>query len=264
MANSVYVLGGTSDTGAYYFYALRRDDEGNLFIRRDDVAGDMVSPNVFGVHKPEEFDGAFIDYDFDEGRNENHTLKYTAEEVKYEQWYWDSKLVSFYIDGEGQLVAAYGKENKWLANADYISFNEDIVPSAFTLSLYGQHQEVDVYQVLLFAGWNAVDPVEITNEGIINGITGEMPAVIIKGDYPYGVTLINNGEISGAPGYKASANISGDPGTGIDAAVECTIINTSTGTINGGTSATGGSDGYAIVGIDNVTLTDNGQIGSTI
>jgi hypothetical protein len=264
MANSVYILGGTSDNGAYYFYALRRDDEGNLFIRRDDVSGDTVSPDIFGGDKPAEFDGAFIDYDYDEGRNGDHTLKFTNDQVKYEQWFWDSKLASFYINGNGELVAAYGKENKWLANSDYITFNDTITPNAFTLTLFGTHQEVDVYQALLFAGWNSVDPVEVTNHGVIKGVTTEMAALTIKGDYPYGITLINNGEISGAPGYRASVNISGDPGTGIDAAVLCTIINTSIGTINGGASATGGSDGYAIVGIDNVTLTDNGQIGSTI
>jgi hypothetical protein len=264
MASSVYIVGGTSDSGAYYFYALRRDDDGNLFIRRDDVANDTVSPNIFGLNKPAEFDGNFIDVDYDAGRNTDHTLEHPIEDVLYEQWYWDNKLASFYIDADGELVAAYGKENKWVANTDYVAYNPDSVPTVFSITLYGRNQQVDLYEKLVFAGWNQVDPVEIINEGMIHGITTETAGLTIKGDYPYGITLINNGMIQGAPGYKASANIIGEPGSAIDANVLCTIINNASGTINGGVSATGGSAGYAISGINNVTLTNNGQIGSTI
>lgn len=264
MASNVFLVGGTSDSNAYYFYALRREDDGTLFIRRDDVANDTISPDIFGDNKPATFDGNFIDVDYDSGRNADHTLEYTEDEVKYEQWFWDNKLASFYIDADGQLVVAYGKENKWLANTDYVTFNESIIPGAFTLTLFGINQQVDLYEKLVFAGWNGVDPVEVTNQGMIHGITTETAAITIAGDYPYGVTLINNGTIGGAPGYKASTNISGDPGNAIDANVECTIINNINGVIEGGVSATGGSDGYAIVGIDNVTLTNSGQIGSTI
>lgn len=264
MSSSVYIVGGTSDSGAYYFYALRRDDEGNLFIRRDDVSNENISPDIFGPIKPSEFDGNFIDVDYFDGRNTDHTLENTTENVKYEQWYWDNKLASFYIDADGELVAAYGKENKWIANTDYVAFNELANPTTFELTLYGRNQQVDLYEKLVFAGWNQVDPVSVTNEGMIMGITTETAALTISGDYPYGITLINNGMIAGAPGFKASANVSGDPGDAINANVECTITNTSTGTIIGGTSATGGSNGYAIVGIDNVTLTNNGQVGSTI
>ena len=62
MSSNVFLLGSKSDTGAYYFYALRRDDEGNLFIRRDDVANDSVSINPFGLNKPIEFDGNLETY----------------------------------------------------------------------------------------------------------------------------------------------------------------------------------------------------------
>jgi hypothetical protein len=264
MASNVFLVGGTSDSGAYYFYALRRDDEGNLFIRRDDVANEANSIDVFGLNKPVEFDGNFIGVDYDAGRNSDHTLENTIEDVKYEQWYWDTKLASFYIDADGELVAAYGRENKWIANTDYVSYNEDATPTIFELSLYGRNQQVNLYEKLVFAGWNGVDPVEVTNEGLIHGITTESAGLTISGDYPYGITLINNGKIEGAPGYKASANITGEPGNAIDANVICTIINNADGIIQGGASATGGSDGYAIAGIDSVTLTNNGQIGSTI
>lgn len=264
MASNVFLVGGTSESGAYYFYALRRDDEGNLFIRRDDVANDVVSPNIFGVNKPVEFDGNFIDVDYDAGRKADHTLENPTSDVTYEQWYWDSKLASFYIDADGDLVAAYGRENKWIANTDYVAYNTQSVPAEFTLELYGRNQQVNLFEKLVFAGWNQVDPVVVTNNGMIHGITTETAGLTIAGDYPYGITLINNGMIHGAPGYKASANITGEPGNAIDANVLCTIINNTSGVIQGGASANGGSNGYAISGVDNVTLTNNGQIGSTI
>ena len=269
MANSTYLLGGTSDTGAYYFYALRRDDDGNLFIRRDDVTNDTNILDVFGENKPSDFDGEFIDFDFDEGRNLNHTLKYTADEVKYEQWFWDTKLVSFYLDhDDGQLVAAYGKENKWLSNDDQIIVNQASVPNDFTLELFGINKHLNAYEKLIFAGWNGIDPVVLINEGTITGTSAETAALTIAGEYPYGITFVNLGIIEGAPEYYTSENISGIPGTAIDINVPCALLyNDSVGTINGGRALSGNpeDDGRAIVGISNVVvLTNNGQIGSTI
>lgn len=263
MASNVFIVGGTSESGAYYFYALRRDDDGNLFIRRDDVSNDAVSLDIFGLNKPVEFEGNFIDVDYDAGRKADHTLENPVEDVKYEQWYWDTKLASFYIDVDGELVAAYGRENKWVSNAERVNYNALAAPTTFELTLYGINKEVNLYEKLVFAGWNQVDPVEVTNEGTIQGVISETAAITISGDYPYGVTLINNGIIVGANGYKVSADISGEPGNAIDANVVCTINNTSNATIFGGSSLTGGNDGYAISGIDNVTLTNNGQIGTT-
>jgi hypothetical protein len=264
MANSTYLLGGTSESGAYYFYALRRDDEGNLYIRRDDVSNDTNSLDVFGPNKPDEFDGEFIDFDFDAGRNEDHTLLYTSDEVKYEQWFWDNKLASFYLDeDDGQLVAAFGRENKWLNNSENISYNSDSTPTIFEMSLYGSNKNVNLYEKLVFAGWNKVDPVEVTNEGLIYGSSAEVAALTISGIYPYGITLINNGTIKGAHGYALSVDEYGDPGNGIEVNSVCDINNT--GTIASGIAATGFPTGYAIVGIDSVDqLTNSGQIGSTI
>jgi hypothetical protein len=263
MANSVYVLGGTNDVGAYYFYALRRDDDGNLFIRRDDVANGNDAPDIFGINKPEDFDGAFIDFDFDEGRNANHTLVYDAEtEVKYEQWYWDDKLVSYYLNADGELILAVGKENSWNINADNITYNAGVTPTTFTLNLYGINSAVKAYDILTNAGWNQVHPVIIINHGTMRGVSTTVPALVIGGVYPYGITLINNGSIVGANGFAQSANISGDPSNAIEVNSDCNITNT--GTISGGVSVTTASDGYAIVGISSVNLTNSGQIGSTI
>lgn len=264
MANSTYLLGGTSESGAYYFYALRRDDEGNLFIRRDDVANDTNLLDVFGPNKPIEFDGEFIDFDFDEGRNADHTLKYTSDEVKYEQWFWDNKLTSFYLDeDDGQLVAAYGRENKWVSNVHNVSYNPDSVPTTFELSIFGSNKHLNLYEKLVFSGWNGVDPVEVTNEGLIYGTSAETAALTISGIYPYGITLVNNGTIKGAPGYKLNIDEYGDAGNAIEINSICNINNT--GTIVGGLSATELPNGYAIVGIDSVEqLTNSGQIGSTI
>lgn len=260
--NSVYAIGGASDSGSYYFYTLRRDDEGNLFIGRSDVINGTTIESPFGLNKPSIFDGAFIDTNYYDGREADHTLAYTTDEVKYEQWFWDTKLASYYINSDGELVAAFGKETKWLANTDYITFNPSAIPSTYNFVLNGQHAGVNIYELLIIDGWNGVDPVEVTNNGYIFSTSGDIPAFLISGDYPYGITLINNGDIKGSPGYKASNDVSGDPGVGIEANSICDITNN--GTIYGGDTYTSSPDGYAIVGISSVTLTNNGQIGTTI
>ena len=90
-------------TGERYFYALRRDDDGQLFIAKVDVASptDAVAINKPGGtvdNFPDFQDGA----DFFEGRNPNHNLVY--ENLNFEQMRWDDKNIYYFINDEGEFV----------------------------------------------------------------------------------------------------------------------------------------------------------------
>ena len=90
-------------TGERYFYALRRDDDGQLFIAKVDIASptDSVAINKPGGtvdNFPDFQDGA----DFFEGRNPNHTLVY--ENLKFEQMRWDDKNIYYFVNEEGEFV----------------------------------------------------------------------------------------------------------------------------------------------------------------
>jgi hypothetical protein len=90
-------------TGERYFYALRRDDDGQMFIAKVDVASptDAVAINKPGGtvdNFPDFQDGA----DFFEGRNPNHNLVY--ENLNFEQMRWDDKNIYYFINDEGEFV----------------------------------------------------------------------------------------------------------------------------------------------------------------
>ena len=90
-------------TGERYFYALRRDDDGQLFISKVDVASptdniQINKPGGTGDNFPDFQDGA----DFFEGRNTNHNLVY--ENLNFEQMRWDDKNIYYFINDEGEYV----------------------------------------------------------------------------------------------------------------------------------------------------------------
>ena len=90
-------------TGERYFYALRRDDDGQMFIAKVDVASptDAVAINKPGGtvdNFPDFQDGA----DFFEGRNPNHNLVY--DNLNFEQMRWDDKNIYYFINDEGEFV----------------------------------------------------------------------------------------------------------------------------------------------------------------
>ena len=90
-------------TGERYFYALRRDDDGQMFIAKVDVASptDAVAINKPGGtvdNFPDFQDGA----DFFEGRTPNHNLVY--DNLNFEQMRWDDKNIYYFINDEGEFV----------------------------------------------------------------------------------------------------------------------------------------------------------------
>ena len=87
-----------------YFYGIRRDDDGDLFLVRIDqmLPDELVTVNVSGLPEDnyEDFD---VGVDFFEGRDVNHETVY--KNLKYEQYRWDYQKVNYYINDDGNLVA---------------------------------------------------------------------------------------------------------------------------------------------------------------
>ena len=108
MANNNYYLGQDPQTRLgdtpRFFYGLRKNENGSLFLQRSDQlkANESISVNNLG-----EESGNYTDFeigvDFFEGIDVNHNP--TFENLKYQQYRWDDRAIFYYIDEEGQLIA---------------------------------------------------------------------------------------------------------------------------------------------------------------
>ena len=89
-----------------YFYGLRRNDDGELFlIRADQLNGG--DENIVTVNENGDSIENFPDFeegiDFLDGIDENHNIVY--ENLRYPQLRWDGKSLLYYIDPtDGQLI----------------------------------------------------------------------------------------------------------------------------------------------------------------
>lgn len=87
-----------------FFYGLRRTDQGEVFIAKADQ---LKTTDSITINKPGDPTQNYTDFeqgqDFYEGRDVNHNLVY--DNLNYEQFNWDDRNISYYIDEEGQLVA---------------------------------------------------------------------------------------------------------------------------------------------------------------
>lgn len=115
MSSSPFVLGadvGSSSGDPRYFYALRREEDGTLFVSRSDLqANDSVEVFKDLPIPPEFNEMEFPGDDYYTGRSDaTHELTYTTDKVKYEQWRWDSRLLSYTLDDEGFLVLNIGQD----------------------------------------------------------------------------------------------------------------------------------------------------------
>ena len=108
MANNNYYLGQDPQTRLgdtpRFFYGLRKNENGSLFLQRSDQlkANESINVNNLG-----EESGNFTDFeigvDFLEGIDVNHNPVFAN--LKYQQYRWDDRAIFYYIDEEGQLVA---------------------------------------------------------------------------------------------------------------------------------------------------------------
>lgn len=108
MANSSYHMGvdplaRLGDTPRF-FYALRKNENGSMFLVRSDQMkeADSIEINTPG-HPENNLDGFEAGVDFFEGLDVNHNEPY--ENLKYQQYRWDNRAIFYYIDNDGQLVA---------------------------------------------------------------------------------------------------------------------------------------------------------------
>jgi len=265
---SPFVLGaesGSSSGDLRYFYALRKDDDGTLYVSRVDLntKGDAV--DLFPNLPPAEFEGFTIPGDdyFDNRDATDKTLTHPRDQVKYEQWRWDERLLSYFINEDGVFTIAIG-EDKLMTAEDSLPVQTQVdMSTAFVYTVRGRITNKDMRTILLDSGWNGTSEVVIINDGLISSNVNSIAALTISGSYPNGITLINNGKIIGATAYTTHSGDYINPGNAIEMTSNMLVIENS-GQISGGYSLSSAADGYAIKGIDNVMLTNTGTIGTTI
>jgi hypothetical protein len=87
-----------------YFYGIRRTDDGELFIGKMDQMSTTDNVTINNPGDPTKNYPNFDEgQDFYEGRDVNHNLVY--ENLNYEQFKWDGRNISYYVNAEGELVA---------------------------------------------------------------------------------------------------------------------------------------------------------------
>ena len=93
-----------------YFYGLRRNDDSELFlIRQDQLSGQGTATiNDIGIG-----DNNYPDFeegiDFLEGIDANHDVVY--KNLRYPQIKWDGRLLTYYIDPEdGQFIVRISED----------------------------------------------------------------------------------------------------------------------------------------------------------
>ena len=99
-----------------YFYGMRRNDDGELFlIRQDQLSGQgTVTINDTGVGE-----NNFPDFeegiDFLEGIDADHNIVY--ENLRYQQIKWDGRLLTYYVDpGDGQFIVRISEDYQYPEN----------------------------------------------------------------------------------------------------------------------------------------------------
>jgi hypothetical protein len=90
---------------ARYFYALRRTEEGEIFITKVDQ---LVGTDVVQVNSPgaagDDWEFFEMGVDFFDGR-EADTHERPHDNLIFDQYRWDSRNISYYINENGELVA---------------------------------------------------------------------------------------------------------------------------------------------------------------
>ena len=107
MSNSNYYLGRdpveTLGDSPRYWYALRRNEDGELFIVRSDQVTDKDSYSINIPGDPtENFEDFEPGVDFLDGTKADHEPEY--ENMYYTQYRWDDRSIFYYVDAEGMLV----------------------------------------------------------------------------------------------------------------------------------------------------------------
>ena len=90
--------------GKRYLYGIKRTDQGELWLGKLDQMQPDSSLAINMPGDPEDnFDNLEEGQNFFEGRDNTH--KKVFENLNYEQFKWDDRNISYYVDAEGELVA---------------------------------------------------------------------------------------------------------------------------------------------------------------
>lgn len=101
-----------------YFYALRRTDDGDLYFAKinqitDNGDNDVITVNNIGP-AGENFEDFEYGVDFFDGRlEEDHSRPYAN--LQWDQYRWDTKNASYYINDRGELIARINREYRYPA-----------------------------------------------------------------------------------------------------------------------------------------------------
>jgi hypothetical protein len=87
-----------------YFYGIRRNAKGSLFLIRSDQSKDKetIQINIPG-NEDDNFGEFEVAVDFIEGVDVNHNPVYPN--MKYPQYRWDDRSIFYYVNDDGELVA---------------------------------------------------------------------------------------------------------------------------------------------------------------
>ena len=107
MAQNNYYLGRdpveTLGASPRYWYALRRNDDGELYIVRSDQVTDNDTYTINEVGDPtENFEDFEPGIDYFEGVDEEHNKLF--DNMKYTQYRWDDRSIFYYVDSDGNLI----------------------------------------------------------------------------------------------------------------------------------------------------------------
>lgn len=87
-----------------YFYALRKNQNGSLFLVKNDNIKDGQSIDINNPGATEDNYNDFeVGVDFYEGVNVNHQQMFAN--LKYPQYRWDNRSIVYYVNADGELVA---------------------------------------------------------------------------------------------------------------------------------------------------------------
>lgn len=105
--SSNYYLGTSPDVALgdspRYWYAIRRNDDGELYLVKSDQ---LIDPNDYSINIPgapaDNFEDFEAGVDFFEGIAQDHEPNYAN--MYYTQYRWDNRSIFYYVDDEGQLI----------------------------------------------------------------------------------------------------------------------------------------------------------------
>ena len=105
--SSTYYLGTTPSESLgespRYWYALRRNEDGEMFLVRSDQISDVdgYELNIPGPTE-EDFDNFIVGTDYLDGVDETHEKP--KANMYYPQYKWDNRSLFYYVDNEGMFV----------------------------------------------------------------------------------------------------------------------------------------------------------------